>query len=499
MEKLVLTGNNLTIEEVVQVAKNFAPVEISSEAKERLIAGRQLVFDLVDADFPIYGFNVGVGWNKDRKVFKEFFAQYNANLIRSHSIGVPPYASIEDTRAVMLARLGTMLVGCTGVAPEIPEMYAEMLNKGIHPLIPERGSVGEGDIGLLSHIGLAIIGEGEVIYNGKQMPSTEAFERAGLKPLTLGPKDGLAIVSSNAMGAGQAAIVLKEVENLLKMADVIYALSLEGVNGSIAPLDERIQRLRRYTGQQEIAKNVLGYLQGSYLFGTDRGKAVHDPLCFRDYSQVHGAVREMLEYAKERLEIQLNTTEDNPCLLLEERTIVPSANFEPLNWVLPIESLSIAMSHVSRMSCYRILKLSDPTFTNLPRFLSPAVDVLGFATVQKTFSALDAEIRHLCNTSSMDSFSLAGDMEDRGCNTTYVVQNLRKITDNLRYIFALEMIHAAQAIDYRKGKSMGIRTSRLHEAIRERISFYDKDRNITKDILAMYDLITGGKILDFTK
>ena len=152
MEKLLLTGNNLTIEKVVQVAKDFVPVEMSSETKERLTAGRQLVFDLVDADFPIYGFNVGVGWNKDRKVFKEFFAQYNANLIRSHSIGVPPYASIEDTRAVMLARLGTMLVGCTGVAPEIPEMYVQMLNKGIHPLIPERGSVGVGDIGLLSHI-----------------------------------------------------------------------------------------------------------------------------------------------------------------------------------------------------------------------------------------------------------------------------------------------------------------------------------------------------------
>lgn len=499
MEKLVLTGNNLTLEEVVQVAKNFVPVEISSETKERLTAGRQLVFDLVDADFPIYGFNVGVGWNKDRKVFKEFFAQYNANLIRSHSIGVPPYASIEDTRAVMLARLGTMLVGCTGVAPEIPEMYVQMLNKGIHPLIPERGSVGEGDIGLLSHIGLAIIGEGEVIYNGKQMPSTEAFERAGLNPLTLGPKDGLAIVSSNAMGAGQGTMVLNEVEDLLKMADIIYALSLEGVNGSIAPLDERVQRLRRYSGQQKVAKTVLSYLNNSYLHMPDRGKAVHDPLCYRDYSQIHGAVWELLEYTKQRLETQLNTTEDNPCLLLEERTIVPSSNFEPLNWVLPLESLGIALAHVSKMACYRILKLSNPDFTGLPRFLSPATEVLGFATVQKTFTALDAEIRQLCNPCSMDTFSLAGEMEDKSCNTPHVVQKLRKITDNLRYIFALEMIHAAQAVDYRKGKSTGIRTSRLHEAIRERISFYDKDRNITKDILAMYDLITGGKILDFTK
>ena len=495
--KLALTGDNLTIQDVVRVARQGAAVEISPEALERLEAGRKLVFDLVDADFPIYGFNVGVGWNKDRKVFKEFFSQYNANLIRSHSIAVPPYASEEDTRAVMLARLATMLVGHTGVAPEIPQMYAEMLNHRIHPLIPERGSVGQGDIGLLSHIGLAIMGEGQVHYNGKQMPSTEAFERAGLKPLTLGPKDGLAIVSSNAMGAGQAAMVLSELEELLKMVDLIYALSLEGVNGSVAPLDARVQRLRRYTGQQKVAETVLSYLEGSYLHMPDRGKAVHDPLCYRDYSQIHGAVWELLEYTKERLEVQLNTTEDNPCLLLEERTILPSANFDPLNWVLPLENLGVALSHVSKTACYRILKLSNPDFTGLPRFLSPVTEVLGFATVQKTFTALDAEIRHLCNPSSMDTFSLAGDMEDKSCNTPHVVQKLRKIVDNLRYIFALEIIHAAQAVDYRKGRNLGTRTRLLHECTREHISFYDKDRNITNDILKMYDLIASRKILDF--
>lgn len=494
METIVLTGKDLTIPEVVRVAKERANVTIAPEADRRLKEARQLVFDLVDADYPIYGFNVGVGWNKDKKVFKEFFQNYNCNLIRSHCIGVPPYASEEESRAVMLARLNTMLSGCTGLSPEIPHLYAAMINAGVHPLIVERGSVGQADIGLLSHIGLAIIGEGQVFYQGAIMPSAEAFKKAGLEPVHLGPKDGLAIVSSNALGAGEAALALHELEAFLDIADLVYAASLEGLEGNTTPLDDRNHALRRFTGQRSVAKRIRGLLEGSFVCDPNPEKPLQDPLCYRDYPQTHGAVREMLAYAKERLEIQLNTTDDNPCLLLEDRFISPSANFDPINWVLPIETLSIGLSHISKASCLRMIKLGNPAFTRLSRFLSPSDDTICFGTIQKTPVALDTEIRQLCMPCSMDGMALAGDMEDLSTNSPLVVQNLRKIIDNLRYIFAIELMHAAQAVDLRKTDKLGKGTKPLFAKVRERVPFYDKDRNITADIVTLYEMFTDGSL-----
>lgn len=494
MDKVRLSGAELTTEQVARVARQGAAVEITSEAKQRLADARQLVFDLVDADYPIYGFNVGVGQNKDKKVFKEFFGEYNCNLIRAHCIGVPPYASDEDVRAVMLARLNTMLTGCCGCSPEIPERYAEMLNHGIHPLITEKGSIGEADIGLLSHIGLAIIGEGDVRVNGEIMPSTEAFAKVGLEPLSLGPKDGLAIVSSNAMSAGPCALLMEDIEELLDLSELIYAMSLEGMNGNTAPLDDRNHALRRFTGQRASAARITKYLEGSYIYEVNPNKAVHDPLSYRSTPQITGAAREMLEYTKERLEIQLNTTDDNPCLLLEDRLISPAANFEPLNWVLGVEGLAIALSHVSKTACQRMIKLGNPQYTNLPRFLAPEVDVICFSTLQKTFTSLDAEIRHMCNPCSMDTFSLAGDMEDTSTNATYAVQNLRNIYRDLRLIFAIELMHATQAMEYRKKLTFGKYTGKAYEIVRKSLPFYDKDRNITKDIEILCAVLDSGEL-----
>lgn len=501
MEKITLTGADLTIEQLVAIANGAAQVEISESAKRRLEAARQLVFDLVDVDYPIYGFNVGVGWNKDKKIFKEYFEKYNADMIRAHCIGVPPYASDANVRAAMLARLNTMLVGCSGLSPSIPEMYAEMLNHGIHPLVPERGSVGQGDIGLLSHIGLAVIGESEVRFGGETMLAREAFERVGLKPLALGPKDGLAIFSSNAMGAGPGAIVLHELAAFLDIAGLVYAASLEGLDGNVAPLDDRNHARRGYWGQRSEARRGRAYLAGSYLHEPNPERPLQDPLCYRSFAQIHGAAREMLAYTWERLEIQLNSTDDNPCVLIEDREIVSSANFEPLNWVLGLEGLAIALSHVSKAASLRIVRLANPVFTRLPRFLSPADEVLCYQTVQKTFAALDAEIRHLCNPCSMDGMSLAGDMEDTSTNSPYVVQNLARIVDDLRYIFAVELMHAVQGMDLRagkgskEGKKFGRATTRLLDEVRARVPFYETDRNITLDIVALREMFVDGSLL----
>ena len=496
MDALVLTGKGLTLDYVREVARDGRKVQIAPEAYGQLAETRKTVFELAEKDFPIYGFTVGVGWNKDVKVYKEFFEQYNRNLIYSHCIGVEPYTSEEEVRAVMLARLNTLLANATGVGPEIAKMYADMLNAGIHPLVPERGSVGEADIGCNSLIGLAMIGEGDVKYKGSVMRADKALEQEGLEPIVLGPKDGLCIVTNNALGAGQGAVTLYELKEFMLMTDIVYAMSLEGFNGNTSPLLPHTHAVRPYKYQIETAQRITKLIEGSYIYQSGPGKALQDPLCFRDVTQVHGSVWHAIEYTEELLGIQLNSTDDNPCFLPEKQNFYSCANYEPLVWVLGFEMLAVALSHISKCSCLRTIKLSTPEFSKLNRFLSPDKSVLGFATIQKTFTALDSEIRHLSNPSSVDGLSLAGDIEDRHTNSPHVVQRTRQILDNLRYILAIEMIHAAQALDYRKGMPLGTVTEKAFKFVRESIPFYDKDRPLTTDIRKAYEILKSRRLLD---
>lgn len=495
-ETILLNGMDLTIEDVERVARNRVKVEISKEAMERIALGRQMVWNMANSDIPVYGFTRGVGENKDRMVVAKYYQEYNRNLILSHCLGVEPEASEEDVRATMLARLNTLLVGCTGIQPDGVTMYRDMLNYGIHPVMPERGSVGEGDITCLSHIGLAMIGEGEVHYNGVRMPAAEALEKAGLKPVVLGPKDGLAIVSSNALSAGAGALVLKDTADLIDTADILYGLTLEAFRGNVTPLDEGAYKVRPFPGQAHSADRVRRCLEGSYLWLPGVTESLQDPLSLRGSCQIHGAVRDALEYVKKYLLIQLNSSDDNPCLIMSENRIISCANYEPIPWVLGFEMLGLALSHLSRNTCYRIIKLGTPKFTGLSRFLTPADGrVLAYATIQKTFTSLDTEIRHLSNPATADYFSLAGEIEDHANNSPYVVKKTARIVDNLRYILGIEAMHAAQAIDLRRAARLGKGTRIAYEAIREEIPFLDQDRNLSEDIKKAYSIIKSGKIL----
>ena len=493
METIKINGSSLTIEQLVKVARYAARVEIAPEAMETMKASRQLVFDLAESNTPVYGFNTGVGWNKDKRVFKEFFKQYNENLIRSHCLGVEPYASVEEVRAIMLARLNPLLLGITGIQPEIAVMYADMLNNGIHPLIPERGSVGEGDITCLSHIGLAMIGEGDVNFRGEIVSASESLKKSGLKAAQLGPKDGLAIVSSNALGAGQGVLVAYEMQKLLDLMDVTYALSLEGLNGNTSPLDKEAQKIRPFVGQGYSAARIREYLEGSYIWEADWKKPVQDPLCYRSGAHVIGAVRDALRYLEDLLLIQLNSSDDNPCIILEEKRMISCSNFEATNWAMAFEMLGLGIVQLSKMSCYRSIKLGNPEFTKLPRFLSPADNVLGFATLQKVYTSLDSEIRHLANPAP-DFFSLAGDIEDHANSIPYIVQKTRKMLDNLYYIIGIELMHGAQAVDLRNDIHIGKGTKAVFEEFRREIPFYNVDRNLSVDIKKAYEIAKSGKL-----
>lgn len=493
---LELNGETLSVEDVFKVAYEKQEIAINEDCYNRLIEARRVVYELADEGLPIYGFTVGVGWNKDKRVFGKYFEDYNRNLIYAHCVAAEPYATEEQVRAVMLARLNGFLAGRTGIQPEIAKQYCAFLNHGIHPMLPLRGSIGQADIANLSHIGLAIMGEGEVFYEGQRMETQEALKKAGLEPLVLGPKDGLAIVSSNALAAGLGALVLKKVKDLVKLSDLVYAISLEGFDGNVTPLNKTVNALRKMKGQIQSADAVRAYLEGSFLMSKEITKSVQDPLSYRDAIAVHGAVSDAIRYVEEHLQVHLNTTDDNPCVITEERKIISCCNFEVTNWVIGFEMLGIALSHLSKMACYRTIKMSDPSFTKLPRFLSPSEgDVAAYQTIQKPFVALDAEIRHLANPSTMDSMAVAGGIEDHANNSPYVVRKVDQIVDNLYYILGIELLHAAQAIDLRKPERLGKATSVLYKEFRKEVSFLEKDRNLTLDIQKAYDFLKSKETI----
>ncbi len=490
---LVLDGSTLTIEDVHAAAAGLVRVEIAEDAWQQVIRSRQFMLKQTASDTPIYGFNRGVGLNKDRIVEEQAYESYNRSLLYAHSAGVTPYADVRDVRAAMLARLNTLLVGTTGASPSLIRQYAEFLNAGIHPLLPTRGSVGAGDITLLSHLGLAFIGEGDVMYKGERISAKAALIHAGLEPVKLGAKDGLAIVSSNAFAAGSGALVIHECEQLLELADLVCALSLEALQGQLSPLDESVHRSRPYEGQGRSSSRMRIFLSRSSLWD-NRAVALQDPLSFRSASPVHGAALEALNYARSSLQLHLNSSEDNPCVLEEEGRILATASFEPLAWVLGFEMLGIALSHVSKISCYRSIKLCTPSFTGLPRFLAPEEHILAFSTIQKTFTALDTEIRQLSNPVSADYYSLAGDMEDHSTNAPLAVHKTAEIIDRLTYILAIEAMHAAQAIDLRKNIKLGEGTRHAYNRIRSVIPFLDRDRSLSGDVQAVYTLLKAGEL-----
>ena len=496
MEKIILNGKDLSLDDVYDVAYNYKQVDIDKNALEKSKKARKILFDLAAKGQPVYGLNRGVGWNKDKEFDVDFFETYNRNLLNSHSLGVEPYSTDEEVRAMMLIRLNTALYGSTGISIEILELYRDFLNKGIHPRVPRRGSIGEGDISTLSHIGLSMIGEGEVSYKGEILGSMDAMIRESMKPVVLGPKDGLSIVSSNAQGTAYIAMLVKETEELIKMSNIIYCLGMEGLNGVVQSLDEKVNQLRRLKGQIKCAEECRDYLKGSYLNEPHEDRALQDSLSFRCSFAVNGSIYDALDYIKGFLEIQMNSTDDNPCIVVEEERVSVSANFEITSLVLGVEMLGIALCHLSKSSCNRMIKLADPSFTKLTRFLTPdETKTIAFGTIQKTFTYLDAENRMLANPSSMDYYSLAGNIEDHASNAPLAADKALKIIDNLRYIIGIEAIHAAQAVDLRGNVKMGKGTEAAYKAIRTEIPFLDKDRNLSVDIKKAYELIKAKKLL----
>lgn len=490
MEAVVLNGRSLTLEQAEQIVFENRPVALDKDALQRCREARETLLSLTEQGKAVYGMNRGVGWNKDKAFEKERFASYNRSLLLSHACSAPPYADQRQVRAMMLIRLNTALCACTGLSIELLEQLAAFLNRGVHPCVPKRGSVGEGDIGTLSHIGLACIGEGQVHYRGQLMPAGEALQRAGLAPASLGPKDGLGLLSSNAHGAALTALVLLRCRRLLKLCNLTYCLSLEGLNGDVQPLGEKVNAVRGLEGQINCAAACREALEGSYLFSADPARALQDPLSFRCACAVHGAFDDCSRYVSKLLLHQINSSDDNPCIFSDTKSAGVSANFEVTSLALGVEMLNSALCHVSRLVYQRVIRLDDPAFTKLSRFLTPQEGAcIAFGTTQKTIAYLDTENRFLANPSSMDIQALAGAIEDHSSYLPLAAEKTLRLTENLTLMLALELMHGAQAVDLRKASPLGKKTALLYGQVRSRTPFYGEDRCISNDIAALQRLV----------
>lgn len=527
---IILTGHDLTISDLVKVARKNVPVKIDENALKRIENSHRLLLLAAEKNMPVYGLNRGVGLNKDKTIFQGSVLtsearlsseQFNMRDLHATSAAVGSPAAPEVVRAAMLARLNTLLYGNAGVQPAVVNMFADFLNKGITPIFPSGGSMGEADITILAHIGLAMTGEGDVWFNHKRMSASDALKLAGLTPLRPYAKDALSIFSSNAYAAGMGALVVYDLQKLVDKYDLLTALSLEGLNGNIAPFLKPAQAIRPYVGQGVSAQQVINDLQGSYLFDVSKDRALQDPLSFRTESQVNGAVRDILQVLEHNLTIQLNSSDDNPAVILGvsppknagsqelayyvsnnqlSGAVIPTANFEPIPWVLNFEELNIALSHLSAISAQRKVRLSTDHFSHLSRFLAPDNSTLAFSAIQKPLMYLNTKIQHLSVPVSAISYPVAGEIEDTATNSLLVVQHSKKIMDALYQVMGFELMHASQAIDLRKKLSpdlkLGATTSKFYADFRKYVPFLSQDRALTPDIETANRFISGYNVVE---
>ena len=516
--RLELDGASLQPETLVAAARLGAAVTVPDHAWQRVRDANAILLKAAAQDQKIYGLTTGVGANKDQSELsgRSLFTpdgriaeqamitsrHFNHALLHAHSAGVGPNMPSEIVRAVLLIRLNTALTGGSGMNEALVRGFMDFLNHDILPVVPGRGTVGEADITLLAHIGLAMTGQWKVTYRGEEMPAAEAMEKAGLTPQDPFGKDALASFSSNAYSATLACFALVEMKQIARCARVIYAASLEALNGNLAPIMPEPSIMRPFPAIAQAAADLRGILKGSYLHQPSETRPLQDPLSFRTAIHQIGGLDRALDELHELLAIQINAADDNPVVFVGEvdpetaalpgimpvsedglqGAVIPTANFSPLPYVLSMERVAIAGAHLSKGSLERTLRLSDPHFTGLKRFLGTDRTIHAFGAIQKPIVGLDAENQELAEPISLTFAPVAIDVEDMGTNSARVGRRLRTLAGNLLNILGFELMHAAQAIDLRLAEDPDLAlaepTRALYAAYRRVVPFLETDAHV---------------------
>ncbi|GGG96743.1 histidine ammonia-lyase [Silvibacterium dinghuense] len=497
--RLLLDGQPLTLEELAGVAVRRLPAQLTSEALQRIAESRAIVENLVGRGETAYGINTGFGKLSDVHIGPDQLEALQRNLVRSHACGLGEPLPEDEVRAMLLLRANVLAKGFSGVRPIVAETLVALLNTGVHPVIPARGSVGaSGDLAPLAHLALTLIGEGDAFYQGRRIPSAEALRQAGIAPLTLAAKEGLALLNGTQAMAGVGGLALVRARRVTELFDLAGAMSLEALRGTPAAFDARIHTARPHAGQMAVASHLRTLLEQSEIRESHRhdDPRVQDAYCLRCMPQVHGAARGALAHVQSVIEIETGSATDNPLIFGNERegTILSGGNFHGAPLALAFDYAAIALTDLMSISERRIDRLINPDINEgLPAFLSPEAGVSsGLMIVHVAAAALLNDAKVLSHPSSVDSVPTSGGKEDHVSMGMTGALKLRRIVEHAECVLAMELLSAAQGLEYR----LPLRPARAVEhaatKVREFVAPLREDRVLSGEIEQLAQAIREG-------
>jgi histidine ammonia-lyase len=501
---LLLTGHKLNRKDFYDVVLGYRRVALAPRARRAMKRSRALVERMIAEKKVVYGVTTGVGSLSTEHIDPHQARQLQLNIVRSHACGVGEPLGAAETRGILLLRANALATGLSGARPAVAKLLCEFLNHGIHPVVPDRGSVGaSGDLAPLAHVALALVGEGEVnvVRNPGRRPlhavrraAGEALARAGLKPLALQAKEGLSLVNGTQVMQSLGLLALRQAEILVDTADVVGALSLDALRGSPVAFDARLQRARPHAGQLTTSKNLLRLNRGSTIRRSHLNCArVQDAYSLRCMPQVHGTARDALAYAAKVFEIEMNSVTDNPLVFARDGEVLSGGNFHGQPLATALDLMAIVMSQLGGISERRIDRMVNPLTSDLPPFLagSPGLES-GLMLAQVTAAALTSENKVLAHPASVDSIPTSGNKEDYVSMGMAAALKLRPVLANVASILAIELLTASRAIDLLAPLRTGTLAERARELTRRASPPLKQDRSISPDMARLAQLVRDG-------
>jgi histidine ammonia-lyase len=484
IREVELDGERVTAEDVARVAWEGAQVVVSEAAWERVAACREMVEELVTSGKVVYGVTTGFGKFSDVHISPEDAVQLQANLIRSHACAVGEPLPVPTVRALMMLRANALVKGYSGIRAETLELLVSCLNAGVHPVVPSQGSLGaSGDLAPLSHLALMLMGEGEAFYQGERLAAAAALAKANLQPITLQAKEGLALINGTQAMASIGTLALVKALRLAKAADMIAALTTETLRGIPAAFDEDVHRVRPYPEQLGVAANLRALLKGSRLTTEPGEIRVQDAYSLRCLPQVHGATRQALGYAQEKLAIEINAATDNPLLFVEEGKVISGGNFHGQPIAFAMDFLKIGMSELANISERRTERLVNPALSGLPAFLSHDPGIAsGMMILQYVSASLVSENKVLAHPASVDSIPSSANQEDHVSMGTTAARHCDQVVANVAKVLAIELICAAEAVEFVGADGLAPATRKLYDQLRAIVPPVLTDRSTSAEI-----------------
>jgi histidine ammonia-lyase len=497
-----LDGNSLTLDQLVAIARDAAPIAIADTARERIRAARAVVDEYTHHDDPTYGINTGFGNFAEVKIPPDSLSQLQINLVRSHSAGVGEPLPVDVVRAMMALRANVLAKGFSGIRLETLELLVELLNRQVHPVVPSRGSVGaSGDLAPLAHLALVLIGEGAAGHADAPIAGGEALTRAGLAPAVLQAKEGLALINGTQASTALLGLSLADAGRLARAADIAAALSLDALRGSTRPFDGRIHDARGFDGQRQSAENLRNLLDGSPI-NTSHANCgrVQDAYSLRCTPQVHGAAREALGFARRVFDTEANAATDNPMVFAEGRDtalgdIVSGGNFHGAPVAIASDVVCLALAQLATISERRCDRLVNPGLSGLPAFLTRHGGLeSGLMMAQVTAAAMASEIKTLAHPASVDTIPTSGNREDHVSMSMSAGLKAARAADLARHAIACELLCACAAIDLLAPLRSSAPLMRAHDFIRQRVPPLEHDRSLSPDLRVISDMIVSGTL-----